>query len=36
MVFISERLAAACRASVERSAWLEGLREAIGQLQDRW
>jgi streptomycin 6-kinase len=36
MVFISERLAAACRASVERSAWLEGLPEAIGQLQDRW
>jgi streptomycin 6-kinase len=36
MVFISERLAAACRASVERSAWLEGLPGAIRKLQDRW
>jgi hypothetical protein len=36
MVFISERLVAACSGSAERKTWLEGLPEALQQVQDRW
>jgi streptomycin 6-kinase len=33
---IPERLAATCRATPERRAWLERLPNAIRELQDRW
>jgi streptomycin 6-kinase len=36
MLVIPERLAAACRRTPERSAWLELLPHAIRELQDRW
>ena len=36
MVFIPERLAAACRGSAERITWLEGLPATIRELQGMW
>lgn len=33
---IPERLAASCRGSIERTAWLERLPAAIEDLRDRW
>ncbi len=36
MLIIPERLAATCRATPERRAWLERLPNAIRELQDRW
>jgi len=36
VVFIPARLAAACRQTAERTAWLERLPDAIRELQDRW
>jgi streptomycin 6-kinase len=35
-LIIPERLAATCRATSERRAWLEQLPDAIRELQDRW
>jgi streptomycin 6-kinase len=35
-LIIPERLAATCRATPERSAWLEQLPDTIRELQDRW
>ncbi|HJZ49271.1 MAG TPA: hypothetical protein VKE41_18965 [Roseiflexaceae bacterium] len=35
-LIIPERLAATCRATPERRAWLEQLPDAIGELQDWW
>jgi streptomycin 6-kinase len=35
-LIIPERLAATCRATPERRAWLERLPDAIRELQDRW
>ena len=35
-LIIPERLAATCRATPERRAWLEQLPNAIHELQDRW
>lgn len=35
-MYIPERLAAACQRSADRTAWLERLPSAIGQLRRRW
>src|SRR5262245_14065530 len=35
-LIIPERLAATCRATPERRAWLERLPNTIRELQDRW
>jgi streptomycin 6-kinase len=35
-LYISERLAAACRGSAEQRTWLARLPASIGELQDRW
>ncbi len=36
MLFVPERLAAACRGTEERRTWLERLPEVIRELQDSW
>jgi streptomycin 6-kinase len=36
MLIVPERLAATCRATPERRAWLEQLPNAIRELQDKW
>lgn len=36
MLIVSERLAAACRETPERAAWLERLPDAIRELRVRW
>jgi streptomycin 6-kinase len=36
MLIVPDRLAAACRGTLERCTWLELLPHAISELQDRW
>jgi streptomycin 6-kinase len=36
MVIVSARLAAACRGTLERRAWLERLPDAIDEVRERW